>query len=248
MVAHTFPPGPQAPRNIIQTLQLMRQFQTDMLGVVSRNFAQYGSIWKIEAGNQVQYMISDPDLIQEVTVKQADKFHKSADYVDPDKGLARFLGNGLLTNDGEFWKRQRKLVAPAFHVKRVEAYAQTMVEATKAMLDRWQGQHMIDVDDEMMRGTLQIVVKTLFNVDISDEAKRVGDAMSALQDMVGSDNTIEAFIPRWIPTPLRMRSKKAVRDLDDIVYRLIANWRKEGKDNGDLLSMLLLARDDDGKV
>lgn len=246
MAVQTLPPGPQAARNILQIIQLMRQFQADLLGFTSKNFTQYGGIWKIEAGKETQYMISDPDLIQEVTVKQADKFHKSADYIDLDRGLARFLGNGLLTNDGEFWKRQRKLVAPAFHTKRIEAYAQTMVDATQAMLDSWKGKHTLDIDDEMMRGTLQIVVKTLFNVDISAEATRIGDAMTALQHMVGSNSVIETFLPLWIPTPQRIRSKKAVSDLDEIVYRLIGEWRKKGEDNGDLMSMLLLARDDEG--
>src|SRR5258705_7605144 len=114
------------------------------------------------------------------------------------------------------------------------------------MLDRWLGQTALDVDDEMMGVTLQIVVKTLFNVDISADAKRIGDAMTALQEMVGNNNMVEALLPIWIPTPQRARSKKAVRDLDEIVYRLIADWRKEGKDNGDLLSMLMLTRDDEG--
>src|SRR5258705_13429984 len=82
MVAQILPPGPPAAKNIVQTLQLMRQFETDLLGYTSRNFAQYGGIWKIEAGGEIQYMISEPDLIQEVTVKQADKFHKSPDYVN----------------------------------------------------------------------------------------------------------------------------------------------------------------------
>ncbi len=245
MVAQTRPPGPKVPQNIFETLQLMRHFQNDLLGFVTRNFAQYGSIWKIEAGNEVQFMISEPDLIQEVTVKQADKFHKSADYTNPDKGLSRFLGSGLLTNDGDFWKRQRKLVAPAFHTKRIEAYAQSMIDSTQAMLDRWQGQSQLDIDDEMMRVTLQIVVKTLFNVDISQDAKRIGDAMTALQEMVGNNDIVEALLPAWIPTPQRFRSRRAVRDLDDIVYRLIADWRKIGEDHGDLLSMLLLARDDE---
>ncbi len=246
MAVQTLPPGPQAARNIVQILQLMRNFQNDLLGFTSGNFAKYGGIWKIEAGKEIQYMISEPDLIQEITVKQADKFHKSSDYVNPEKGLARFLGTGLLTNDGEFWKRQRKLVAPAFHTKRIEAYAQSMVDATQAMLDRWSGQAGLDVDDEMMRVTLQIVVKTLFNVDISAEATRIGDAMTALQEMVGNNSIVEAFLPTWIPTPQRARSQKAVRDLDEIVYRLIADWKKEGKDNGDLLSMLMLTRDDEG--
>jgi len=245
MAAQTLPPGPQAARNIVQILQLMRNFQTDMLGYVSRNFAHYGGIWKIEAGKEVQYMISEPDLIQEVLVKHADKFEKSSDYKNTEKGLARFLGNGLVTSDGDFWKRQRKLVAPAFHTKRIEAYAQTMVDATQGMLERWRGQTTLDIDDEMMHVTLQIVVKTLFNKDISAEAKRIGDAMSALQELVGNNSMTEAFLPIWVPTPQRARSKKAVRDLDEIVYRLIADWRKEGKDNGDLLSMLMLTRDDD---
>src|SRR4051812_33471846 len=119
MAVQTLPPGPQAARNIFQILQLMRRFQTDMLGYTSGNFAHFGGIWKIEAGKEIQYMIADPELIQEVLVKQPEKFNKSSDYKNTEKGLARFLGNGLVTSDGDFWKRQRKLVAPAFHTKRI---------------------------------------------------------------------------------------------------------------------------------
>lgn len=240
-------PGPAPVRSLPAMLHTLREVERDPLAYLQQATQRYGDLWQMETGPMRQVIISHPDHIYEVCVRQADQFHKDRDYSDTRRGLARFLGNGLLTSDGEFWKRQRKLVAPAFHTRRISAYAETMIERTLHMLDGWEGQRELDVDAEMMRLTLQIVVKALFNADITEEAERVGDAMTVLQYMAGSNSfSIEALLPEWLPTPKRFRENRAVSDLDGIVYPLIAERRASGEDKGDLLSMLLLSEDEDG--
>lgn len=223
-------------------LKLFGALNADMLGYFKKGFADNGDIYAFRTGKNLNYVVANPDFVRELLVNQADKFNKDRTYKDQKVGLARFLGNGLIVSDGEFWKRQRKLVQPAFHAKRIEAYADTMVDYTARMLDGWRGAQTLDVDREMMRLTLQIVAKTLMNVDVSATADRVGHAMDVLQELM---QPVE-ILPAWIPTPGRQRTKAAVADLDAIVYAMIAQWRETGEDRGDLLSMLLLARDDDG--
>lgn len=242
------PPATRPVKNIFDLLELFRNLRGDLLGILVNGFKDHGDLFMFEIkGQPPQYMMAHPDHIQEVTVKQADKFIKSPDYTDRHKGIARFLGSGLLTSDGEFWKRQRRLVAPALHARRIETYAQTMVDSTLRMLDGWEGQREVDVDEDMMKTTLAIVARSLFNVDVSGESRRIGEAMAVMQNMFGATNGPEALLPWWIPTPHRLAARRAVRDLNEIVYRMIGERRQTNEDLGDLLSMLLLARDDAGE-
>lgn len=237
-----FPPGPPAVKSLLDQLRLARALQNDMLGHFERLIAQYGDVIGIRGDNFTHYVTANPQFIHEMLVTHADSFHKNASYKDPQKGLARFLGNGLLVSDGEFWKRQRRLVAPALHVRRINAYAETMVDITLRMLESWRGRREIDVDHEMMRSTLQIVAKTLFNAEVQSAADRVGAAMTALQQI----GTALELLPPWVPTPGRIRIKRAVRTLDEIIYGIINERRRTKEDHGDLMSMLLLAQDDEG--
>ncbi|MBL8160554.1 MAG: cytochrome P450 [Anaerolineae bacterium] len=237
------PPGPPPANNLLDQIRLFRSFQQDSLGVFKRFKAEYGDIYALEINGIRNFIISDPDAMHEVMVTKANQFYKDRDLKDSERGLARFLGNGLLTSDGEFWRRQRKLAAPALHVRRIAAYAGTMVEYTSAMLNRWSDGANLDISREMTALTMKIVAKTLFNTDVSSEFERVGQAMDAVQSLGGSPS----MLPTWIPTPYELRLRRAGRALDEIIYRIIAEWREEGVDRGDLLSMLLLAEDDDGK-
>lgn len=238
------PPGPAPMNNLFSVLGFAVQAQQNMLTLMDAQFKHYGDTFMFEIMKQRQYMISRPDHIQEIVLTQAGKFHKERDYKNEKHGLARFMGNGLVVSDGEFWKRQRKLAAPALHARRIQSYAGTMVEYTMQMLDQWQDGARLDIADEMMRLTLHIVARTLFNVDISGEVSRVKEAMDTLQEVAGGSPIFR--LPTWLPTPLELRARKGLRDLDEIVYGIIKDRRASGEDKGDLLSMLLLARDDDG--
>ncbi|MDL1902358.1 cytochrome P450 [Anaerolineae bacterium CFX9] len=246
-MSQKFPPGRAPANNVVSVISLFNRFQQDFIGEMNQLFDTYGDIVSMEMMGRRTYLLRHPDHLHRVLVEDAASYYKNADYTDERRGLARFLGNGLLTSDGEFWKRQRKLVSPALHMKRIAGYAETMVEETRKMLDRWDDGALIDIDHEMMRTTLGIVTRSLFQADIDTEADRVGSAVTVLQEFASSSNTIETFLPDWVPTPRRTREQNAVRDLDRVVYGVIENWRRQSEDHGDLLSMLMLARDDDGQ-
>jgi cytochrome P450 len=236
-------PGAPAVRSLPDKLRMMMAYNSDVFGLVLPPFEQYGDIYQIQVDEGRQYMLRHPDHIHHFLVTDAASYHKDRDYTDPHSGLAFFLGNGLLTSDGAFWRRQRKLMQPAFHTKRIEAYADTMVAYTQRMLEGWHDGAQLDVDHAMMHLTLQIVVKTMFGTEVEEDAERIGNAVDVLQDVTSSFN----LLPHWMPTPGYFRKHAALRDLDEIVYRLIAQRRAEGDDRGDLLSMLLAARDDEGE-
>lgn len=235
-------PGPQPVKGLLNTIRVFGDIrQQTMLRYFTNRFNEYGDIFKMQFGNANVLFVADPEAIYEILVEKSKSFHKGSNYRDRKIGLARFLGNGLLTSDGEFWKRQRKLVAPSLHARRIESYAEIMVDVTERTINNWHNGAELDVDQEMMRATLEIVGKALFNVDVSRDAERVGGALTVIQENMGGFT----IIPAWLPTPKKMRVSRAVRALDDLVYGIIAERRQDGEDYGDLLSMLLLARDDD---
>ncbi len=242
MATSTRPPGPPPAGNIFQVMRLVNKLNADSLGTFAEWSSEYGDIFALSIMNMQQWIVTHPDLIHQILVTDASKFIKDAAYSDEKRGLARFLGNGLLTSDGEFWKRQRKLVAPSLHTRRIEAYAQTMVDYTLKMLDGWQDKARLDISQEMSALTMQIVAKTLFNANVVEDIAAVNSSMATLQKASG-DMTL---LPEWVPTPIKYRSRQAVSVLDRIVYGFINERRASGEDKGDLLSMLLLAQDDDG--
>lgn len=234
--------GPKAITNLWQLYRVVQDFNRDSLGVLHGLYENYGDIARFDMMGMRQLFISSPDLFREILVTKASSFEKNADYKDKNRGLARFVGDGILVSDGEFWKKQRKLVTPAFHINRISDYAQTMVAYTQEMLGTWQDSTGRDIADEMMRLTLRIVAQTLFSTDIRENIAEIDSTMEALNETSGSGS----FLPTWIPTPKELKARKAIRDMDAYVYGLIQQRRKSVEDNGDLLSMLLLAEDDEG--
>src|SRR5579871_6534782 len=227
------PQGPKPYKTTLDQLRLFGQIRGNTIEAFTPWFQQYGDMVLMQIGGRYVYLISNPEAIYEILVTKNQQFYKGTIYRDKERGLARFLGNGLLTSDGEFWKRQRKLVAPALHTKRIAAYAETMVDVTEQMLDHWHDQGELDVDQEMMHATMQIVAKSLFNAQIGGtQSDKVGSALTTLQHGGGM-----SILPNWIPTPKRMADKRATRDLDEVMYAIIADRRRSNEDYGDLLSM-----------
>jgi len=199
------------------------------------------------------YYVNHPDYIEEVLVNQARKFIKGR-ILRANKGV---FGNGLLTSEGDFWLRQRRLAQPAFHRARIAAYAETMVRFTERMLEGWPATagrpaqagwrdgRTFDVHAEMMRLTMQIVAKTLFDADVDADAQEVGRALEAIMEH-NSDFRRLILTPSWLPTLRNVRAALATRRLNKIIYRIIGQRRAAGRDAGDLLSMLLDAQDEDG--
>ena len=216
-------------------------FRRDPLTFLSAAAKKYGDIVGLRFLHFRTYLISHPDNIEDVLVNHPRKFMKGR-VLQANK---RIFGNGLLTSEGDFWLRQRRLSQPAFHRARIASYADTMVRYTEQMLRGWNDGERRDAHTEMMQLTLNIVGKTLFDADLSGDAREVGESISLLLHF-SSDFRRLIFTPKWLPTPRNVQTALAVRRLDKIVYRMIAERRASGRDAGDLLSMLLSSTDEDG--
>ena len=220
----------------------VREYARDPLGFLSRCVREYGDIVELRFMGQRIYLLSDPGLIQYVLVENNRNFTKTRIL----KRNRRLLGEGLLTSEGEFWRRQRRLAQPAFHRRRVAAYGEVMAAFAERSLEAWRDGQTIDVHDEMMHLTLEIVAKCLFDAEVGARASDVGRAMKvALEDFSSQRRLIR--IPKSIPTPHNIRFEMAARRLDEIVGTIIENRRKSEEDWGDLLSMLMLAEDESGE-
>ena len=190
------------------------------------------------------YLLSNPDHIEQVLVRDNRNFIKAR----LTRSELSILGNGLLTSDGDFWRRQRRLAQPAFHRERVENYAGTMVSYTQRMLEGWRYGETRDVHHEMMRLTLEIVAKTLVDADITEDAEGVGEALGAVMSHFSDqgNGVFLRMLPDSVPTPSNLRFRRAQQRLEKFIYAIIEERRRSGRDTGDLLSMLLHARDEDG--
>jgi len=204
---------------------------------------QYGDLVCWRFGWMWFYQANHPNMIHDVLVKRAASFHKTPRI---KQVLGAVLGEGLLTSDGEEWRSHRRLVQPAFHSSRIEAYGAVMTEYTESMMRDWVTGGEVDMRHEMMKLTLGIVAKTLFDADLDgDLSERVGQAVTVTQEHGNEQFRRLVALPRWVPTAGNRRSQAAVKDLDSILSEIIRARRTSGEDRGDLLSMLLLARDED---
>jgi cytochrome P450 len=220
----------------------LHEFRGDRLAFYARCAREYGDVVALRFAWRRVYLVSHPDLVEAVLVTGARAFGKHfALRMNP-----LVLGNGLLTSEGDFWLRQRRIIQPVFHRQRIAAFAADMVAAAGHLLDGWApGQDRL-IDVEMMRLTLDVTGRTLFGADITGDAAEVGEAARVLQRAFVALFTRLVPWPPWVPTPTTLRLRRAVRRLDAIIYRLIAERRRAGGDRGDLLSLLLHARDEEG--
>src|SRR6266849_4331841 len=231
-----FPPGPYGGLKG-WSFRALNQSPLEMFSELAR----YGDIVGIRVVNFRNIFINHPDLIEEVLVGHPRRYLKGRVL----RANRHVFGEGLLTSEGDFWLRQRRLVQPAFHRARVAAYAETMVQYTQRMLESWRGAEERDVHREMMRLTLQIVAKTLFNADVAGDTQDVGKSLELLLEL-GANFRRTLFVPHWVPTPTNLRIKREIALIESILYRIISERRSSGRDTGDLLSMLLHAQDEDG--
>ena len=214
-------------------------FRKDRLALQDRA-QRLGPIARMSLGPIPIYTITDADLAHQVLVEEADAYKKSAGlrFMEP------LLGNGLLTSEFDTHKRNRKLLAPAFAPKRTATYGAVMVEETVKQIAGWRAGAQIDLAEEMMEMTLAIAGKTLFGADVRGDARVVAEALEMAMRAQLANLTSPIQLGYEWPLPRHRKMRKAVGMLDEIVYRMIADGRRLGTDRGDVLSMLLLARDE----
>ena len=221
---------------------LFGEFQKDPLSLFEQS-RQYGDVVRMRFANRMNYVLHHPEAIQQVLVKQAKKFRKD-DFIR--NAFEPFIGNGLTISEGDHWKRQRKLIAPAFHAQRIQHYADTMVEQTHKLIADWQQTSQRDIQADMVHLNTSIIGLTLFGEDVSNQSDHVRQQLIGLNTLF-TQRAQQINVPRWLPTPHNRAINQTVAAVDAIVVPLIEKRRQSGEDRGDLLSMLLLSETEDGQ-
>ena len=235
MATSNRPPGPRRP-----LVGALISPGRDPLRLFTRLAREYGDIVYFRMGGELVYFINHPQYIRDVLVTHQKNFTKS-------RGLERakrLLGEGLLTSEGATHLRQRRLLQPAFHRDRIANYASVMISHAERVRDRWSDGVTLDVAKEMMRLTLSIVGKTLFDSDVESKADDVGVAVTeVLETFWFTLLPFQGLIER-LPLPVLRRGRASRARLDALIYSMINERRATGRDHGDLLSMLLAVGDD----
>ena len=220
----------------------------DPIELLTNAARAHGNVVRFRFGMYQYVLLNGVSEIQHVLVKNQKNYRKSRSY----QGLKLVLGDGLLTSEGEVWRRQRRLAQPAFHAQKLRGLAEAMARVTGDTVARWQALpesgRTLDVHAEMMRLTFRIVGKTLCNSDVEGDAQAIGNAMTIAMQF--ANDYIEKFllVPPWLPFPKNLRFQKARKTLDALVYRMIEEHRAQNDHEGDLLGMLMSVTDDvDGK-
>ncbi|MES2440779.1 MAG: cytochrome P450 [Verrucomicrobiota bacterium] len=222
----------------------LREFRRDVLGLVVESAAKYGDIVRCRLGPQVLHLINHPDPIGQILQKRAANYDKNT---RSSASIRSVTGNSLLTCNGEFWKRQRRMDQPAFHHRQIAGFADKMTAAATSMLAKWRsGPRTLDISSEMARLTYSIVGQTLFSFNTGEDAETVEKSMRVILPHVFGrlGNIINP--PSWFPSPANRRFSRSLAEVDRVVYRIIEQHRKaqaNGEPDNDLLAMLMRARD-----
>jgi cytochrome P450 len=235
MLTAVSPRGPKNPPIVGH----LYAFRSNPLSFLIKAAREYGDLVYFKVAKQNMYLVNHPDYVREILVTNQNNFMKS-------RALQRskmLLGEGLLTSEGQYHLRQRRLVQPAFHRERLAGDAAAMSETAVRVRDRWQAGSSMDVSVEMAKLTLSVVAKTLFSADVESEASEIGQAMTAVLQMFRFLLLPFSEQLSKLPLPSIRRFEKARAKLDATIYGLIRERRKSGVDTGDLLSMLLLSQD-----
>ncbi|MBI1321526.1 MAG: cytochrome P450 [Candidatus Hydrogenedens sp.] len=235
-VKSNLPPGPTP----FQALSRGLRWHRDRIHSVVEAHELYGDVAMSRFGRLTIIFVAHPEAVQECLVSKHRDFHKSRAYF----ALRLVLGRGLVTSEDEFHLRQRRMIQPAFHRERVLGYGIPMIKYSAEFAASIADGQRFDMNRAMMQTTLKIVGEALFSSNIADSTDRVGHALDTLMHMDAVFlNPLGPFISK-LPIPINTLRKKMTAELDDVMFNMIREHRERG-DQGDLLSMLLAARDED---
>jgi len=205
---------------------------------------RYGGIVHFKVGKQSFYLVSEPDLVQEILVKRVNEFHKNIVGNAKPKMLRRFLGEGILTADHEAWRPQRKLIQPLMHTKHITSYADTMAQFGQKLVDLWGESAERDIHADMMQVTMWIIAETMFGMDVTQTPTLAATAHDA-QTIAVAD--LKSPLPEFLTHGRDRQAVEINKVLTDLVYHFIEERRTHGNEGrSDLLSLLMETRDEDG--
>jgi cytochrome P450 len=220
----------------------LSKFQRDPLGFLLEGQRQYGDVVRIRAFPLQTFVFTHPSHAKHILHDNHANYWKGSLFGK----LKRIAGEGLVFSDGPLWRRQRQLIQPAFQRQRIAALAPMMVDCCERMLERWRDRpagEPVEVASEMSLLTLEIAARALFGTDLGEDRQRFREAVEG--GMAYADHLVNHFAtpPLSWPTPANRRARRAIAALDEIVWKVIEQRRRDPQDRGDLLSMLLAARD-----
>jgi cytochrome P450 len=227
----SLPPGPRG----LSALTNVLTFKRDWSGFLRRCQREYGDVVYFRFLNVPLCLVAHPDGIEYVLVKNAGNFEKSRDY----RALRALLGNGLLTSEGNFWQAQRKLIQPAFRHENILSYAKLMTEAAAGILEQWRDGETRDVHEDLMGVTLEVVSKSLFGADVSQDTRGVGHAVNTVMSLFIDQANLAFLLPESLPIPKSARLRKSIEHLNGVIQEIIRKRRAHPKPPNDLLQMLL---------
>ncbi|NOQ36145.1 MAG: cytochrome P450 [Methylococcaceae bacterium] len=225
----------------------LRQFKADLFQAICGWQRDYGDLVSIKLATRQVYLISHPQLLEQALIKQHDVFVKMYNPEKP-KGLALILGQGLVTSQGDLWRRQRHLMQPAFQRSNLASMLPQMVMAGNNMLSRWQqlGENVeVDLANEMMRLALEVITQTMFSTSVLDKVEKIAPALETALRYAAKTAANPLAPPLIIPTPANQQFKQARKLLDEIIYDLIEQRRMQPHTQHDLLATLLNAHNED---
>jgi cytochrome P450 len=232
------PPGPK-PK--IPLINLFR-FRRDSLAFLRDIAREYGDIVHFKMGPLRIVLLNHPDLIKEVLSTQHSNFVKGR----PLEMAKVLLGEGLLTSEGEFHKRQSRIMQPAFHSKMMNLYMPAMTAYATRLMNGWEDGMRVDMMKEMVKMSTGIAGKTMFNVDIDEETPEINQALESIMSLSRRVTLPFAELLLKLPLPGTIRFFRAKTRLDNTIFRIIDERRRSKLNNGDLLSLLLQAQEETG--
>jgi len=237
------PPGPKGHF----LLGNLPEFGKDLLGFITQCAREYGDIVRLRLANRVAYLLNHPDYMEYVLVTNHRNFVKNSFFWRHVKAV---FGSGLLTSEGDFWLRERRLCQPAFHREQIAGYGKVMVDLTAQVLAAWDDGEVRDVHQDMMRLTSRIASRTLLGIDVGAEVEEIEPALEVIIKEIAVRFRRPFPIPDSVPTPRNLQYRAAIHRLNDLIYRVIRERRASAESGGargdDLLSLLLHAQDIDG--
>lgn len=221
----------------------IQTYQDDRISYMQQMVNQFGNVVRLKMLWINMLLVNDPELVRELLVKHAKHVHR-----DPYSAqvFRRILGDGVLVAEGKTWQRKRKLVQPAFHALRIRDYTDVMAAYTRAVVAQWRSGEERLLDEEMTQITLRIIAKTMYNVDLAEQTAMIGRNMQVVTE-IGEQQLGEPFLlPKWVPTPRNRRQNRALDSTRDLLRGIIRERQASGRDEGDLLSMLIQSKDENG--
>lgn len=232
------PPGPKG----IPLIGVLFDYNQGPTGFSMRCAQEFGEISLLPFGPLKVYLLANPEHVNEVLSGQSHRFIKGVSI----QSLKSSLGEGLLTSEGDFWKRQRRLTQPAFHRERIVEYGDIMTAAVETMICQWRDGEIRDIHADMMHLTLLIVAQSLFGTDVAGKTAVIESALEAILTHFSNQLNTFFLLPEWIPTPDNIQFWQKRQQMDEVIYDIIRQRRKSKAAKSDLLTMLLNLEDENG--